>query len=91
MPKRHPEEFRQEAVRVALARDPGVSLAQVPLISESMWRAAMSGGAKSASSPENKNTSAARCCRSCLSCGVITICSTRKTRCCGAWPRIYRR
>ena len=29
MPKRYPKEFRQDVVRVALARDPGVSLAQV--------------------------------------------------------------
>lgn len=54
MPKRHSEEFRQEAMRVALARDPGVSLAQVPLILGSMRRATMSGGAKSVSSPGNK-------------------------------------
>ena len=29
MPKRYPKEFRQDVVRVALARDPKVSLAQV--------------------------------------------------------------
>ena len=54
MPKRHSEEFRQEAMRVALARDPGVSLAQVPLILGSMRRAAMSGGAKRVPSPGEK-------------------------------------
>ena len=29
MPKRYPKDFRQDVVRVALARDPKVSLAQV--------------------------------------------------------------
>ena len=29
MPKRYPKEFRQDVVRVALARDPGVTLTQV--------------------------------------------------------------